>query len=59
MCWVRKGEDLRGVFESIERELRAQYLVCYVSNSRSADSFHPVEVKSRAGVVHTAAGFFY
>jgi VWFA-related protein len=56
---VTKGEDLRGVFRTIEKELRAQYLVCYVSNSRSEDAFHPVEVKSRAGVVHTAAGFFY
>jgi VWFA-related protein len=56
---VKRGEDLRRVFESIEREIRTQYLVSYVSNARSQNAFHPVEVTARRGVVHTAAGFFF
>lgn len=56
---VKKGEDMRGVFQKIEKEIRTQYLVSYVSNARSQNAFHPVEVKSRHGVVHTAAGFFF
>ncbi|HKC25728.1 MAG TPA: VWA domain-containing protein [Thermoanaerobaculia bacterium] len=56
---VKQGADLREVFKSIERDIRTQYLVSYVSNARSQNCFHPVEVTARHGVVHTAAGFFF
>jgi VWFA-related protein len=56
---VKRGEDLHQVFQSIEREIRTQYLVSYVSNARGMSTFHPVEVKARLGAVHTAAGFFF
>jgi VWFA-related protein len=56
---VKKGGDLRQVFKRIEREIRTQYLVSYVSNARSQNAFHPVEVTARRGVVHTSAGFFF
>ena len=56
---VKKESELAGVFAAIERDLRTQYLVSYVSNSRRKGTFHPVEVKTTHGHVTTAAGFFY
>jgi VWFA-related protein len=56
---VTDPEDLPKIFRSIERDLRTQYLVSYVSSAPRRGTFHPVEVKSRTGKVRTAAGFFY
>jgi len=46
-------------FAAIERDLRTQYLVSYVSNAKKRGVFHPVTIHSAHGVVSTAAGFFY
>jgi len=51
--------DLPKIFERIERDLRTQYLVSYVSNAKRRGTFHPVEVRTTKGKVSTAAGFFY
>jgi hypothetical protein len=56
---VTDPEDLPKIYRSIERDLRTQYLVSYVSAAPRRGTFHPVEVKSRIGKVRTAAGFFY
>ncbi len=56
---VAKEADLPRIFEAIERDLRTQYLVSYVSNAHRKGIFHPVEVRASRGTVSTAAGFFY
>jgi VWFA-related protein len=56
---VAKEADLPRTFAAIERDLRTQYLVSYVSNARKKGIFHPVEVRASRGTVSTAAGFFY
>ncbi len=56
---VKKEADLPKIFAAIERDLRTQYLVSYVSNARKKGVFHPVEVRTSHGTVSTAAGFFY
>jgi VWFA-related protein len=56
---VAKEADLSRIFAAIERDLRTQYLVSYVSNARRKGTFHPVEVRASRGTVATAAGFFY
>jgi len=56
---VEKESDLPRIFAAIERDLRTQYLVSYVSNARRKGVFHPVEVRASRGTVSTAAGFFY
>ncbi len=56
---VKKEADLPKIFAAIERDLRTQYLVSYVSNARRKGVFHPVEVRTSHGTVATAAGFFY
>ncbi len=49
--FISKAEELRGVYEQIERELRSQYLLAYQSDRpASADeTFREVEVKVRGG----------
>lgn len=54
-----KEKDLSKIFAAIERDLRTQYLVSYVSNAKRKGVFHPVTVKAKRGTVSTAAGFFY
>lgn len=56
---VEKEADLPRIFAAIERDLRTQYLVSYVSNARRKGIFHPVEVHASHGTVSTAAGFFH
>ncbi len=56
---VRKEEDLKRIFGEIERDLRTQYLVSYVSNAKRRGAFHPVEIRASRGRVQTAVGFFY
>lgn len=56
---VKKEKDLPRIFAAIERDLRSQYLVSYVSNAKRKGVFHPVEVRASRGTVTTAAGFFY
>lgn len=56
---VKKESDLPRIFAAIERDLRTQYLVSYVTNARRKGAFHPVEVHASRGIVSTAAGFFY
>lgn len=56
---VRKEEDLARIFGEIERDLRTQYLVSYVSNAKRRGAFHPVEIRASKGRVQTAVGFFY
>jgi Ca-activated chloride channel family protein len=57
--FVTAAEDLPRIYRSIERDLRTQYLVSFVSSAPRRGTFHPVEVKSRKGHVRTSAGFFY
>jgi VWFA-related protein len=56
---VKKEAELPRIFAAIERDLRTQYLVSYVSNARRKGIFHPVEVHASRGTVSTTAGFFY
>jgi VWFA-related protein len=56
---VKREADLPRIFAAVERDLRTQYLVSYVSNARKKGVFHPVEVRASRGTVSTAAGFFY
>jgi VWFA-related protein len=56
---VDEASDLPKIFAKIERDLRTQYLVSYVSNATRRGAFHPVEIRTTKGKVSTAAGFFY
>ncbi len=56
---VRKAEDLPKYYAEIERDIRTQYLVSYVSNVKRKAVFHPVEIRTTKGQVRTAPGFFY
>jgi VWFA-related protein len=56
---VKEAADLPKIFAEIERDLRTQYLVSYVSNAKRRGAFHPVEIRAAKGTVSTAAGFFY
>ena len=56
---VKKETDLPRIFTAIERDLRSQYLVSYVSNAKRKGIFHPVEIRASRGTVSTVAGFFY
>jgi VWFA-related protein len=56
---VKTEADLPRIFAAIERDLRTQYLVSYVSNARKKGVFHPVEVRASHGTVSTSAGFWY
>jgi Ca-activated chloride channel family protein len=42
--FVREASELEGVYAEIERELRSQYLIAYVSDGRG-DGFRTVEVR--------------
>jgi VWFA-related protein len=56
---VHKAEDLPKFFAEIERDIRTQYLVSYVSNVKRKAVFHAVEIRTSKGQVRTAPGFFY
>ncbi len=56
---VKKAEDLGPAFDRIQRDLRTQYLVSFVSRAHERGAFHPVEISSKHGKVVTAAGFYY
>ena len=56
---VRKADDLPRFYAEIERDIRTQYLVSYVSNVKRKAAFHPVEIRTTRGQVRTAPGFFY
>jgi Ca-activated chloride channel homolog len=56
---VRKADDLPTFYAEIERDIRTQYLVSYVSNAKRKAVFHPVEIRTTRGQVRTAPGFFY
>jgi hypothetical protein len=56
---VEKAADLPRVLSSIERDIRTQYLVSYVSNVSRGSAFHPVDVATKRGRVQTVAGFYY
>lgn len=57
--FVDDADELPRIFRSIERDLRTQYLISFVSSSPRRGAFHPVEITSRRGRVRTAGGFFY
>ena len=56
---VNEASDLPGIYRSIERDLRTQYLLSFVSSAPRKGTYHSVEVKSRRGKIRTVAGFFY
>jgi VWFA-related protein len=56
---VTKEEDLPRIYAEIERDLRTQYLVSYVPNTKRTGTFHAVEVRARRGRVLTSPGFFH
>jgi len=57
--FVGDADELPKIYREIERDLRTQYLVAFVSAAPRKGEFHPVEVRSSKGTVRTAAGFFY
>ena len=59
--FVDRAEELAAVYEDIARELRARYLLAYVSDSRAADgAFRQVEVRvGRPGLrARTVPGYY-
>ncbi len=56
---VRRPQDLPRIYDEIDRDIRTQYLVSFVSSAKRRNAFHPVTVKTRRGTVQTVAGFFY
>ncbi len=59
--FVRDPEELKAVYETIQQELRSQYLVAYQSSSTSSSgTFREVELKvSRPGVeTKTLSGYY-
>jgi len=56
---VKKASDLPSIYARIQKDIRTQYLVSYVSTAKRRNVFHPVDVKARRGTVRTAPGFFY
>ncbi len=56
---VKEASDLPEIYRSIERDIRTQYLVSYVSAAKRENAFHPVAVSARRGKVLTNPGFFY
>jgi hypothetical protein len=54
---VDKASDLRRS-QRIERDLRTQYLVSYVSNAKRRGAFHPVEIRTTRGGLGRGK-FFY
>jgi VWFA-related protein len=59
MYLVKKAADLPRFYETIERDIRTQYLVSYLPNAKRTSSFHGVEIRTRRGRVQTSPGFFY
>lgn len=57
--FVSDARELPRIYRAIERDLRTQYLVSWVSAAPRRGEFHPVEIRSAKGTVRTAAGFFY
>jgi Ca-activated chloride channel family protein len=59
--FVGSAAELEGVYAAIEKELRSQYLLGYVSDARTAEGFRSVEVKLQgaAGLkARTARGYY-
>jgi len=56
---VRSEKDLPKYFAAIERDIRTQYLVSYVTNAKRKNAFHRVEIRAAGGRVRTAPGYFY
>lgn len=59
--FVRRADELEGVYRQIDVELRTRYLVTYVSNAPAgASAYRGVEVKVRKGALRarTIRGYF-
>jgi VWFA-related protein len=56
---VRKAEDLPGIYDEIDHDLRTQYLVTYVANASLENAFHPVTIKVKKADVRTAPGYYH
>ncbi len=57
---IAKAEDLGGVYEQIEAELRSQYLLAYTSDRPGGEGYRKIEVKVRGGKLkaRTTRGYY-
>jgi VWFA-related protein len=57
--YVDKADELAGVYEEIEHELRSRYYLAYNSDRPEKDeTYRPVEVKVRRGKARTMRGYY-
>lgn len=57
--YIQNAEELGGVYDQIEDELRSRYYVAYNSDRKSdVTGFRPVEVQVRKGRARTARGYY-
>jgi len=58
--YIARAEDLSGVYDEIEQELRSRYFLAYNSDRPADDlGFRPVEVKVKRGLrARTARGYY-
>ena len=57
---IERAAQLTAIYEKIEQELRAQYVLAYQSDAHGGDSFRRVEVRvKRPGVeARVPAGYY-
>lgn len=58
--YISKAEELTGVYDEIEQELRSRYFLAFNSDRKADDlGFRPVEVKVKRGLkARTARGYY-
>lgn len=58
--FIERAEELAGIYDEIEQELRSRYFLAYNSDRKADDTgFRPVEVKVRRGLkARTARGYY-
>lgn len=58
--FISKATDLGGVYSAIERELRSQYLLAYLSDApQESKEFRMVEIKMKGGLKARAMSGYY
>ncbi len=58
--FISKAVDLRDVYDAIERELRSQYLIAYLSDApQESDQFRMVEIKMKGRLKARAMSGYY
>ncbi len=56
---VTGAEDLPGIYDEIDHDIRTQYLVSYVAAASRKTSFHAVTIKVPKADVRTAPGYYH